>query len=75
MQDRKVAYQRVDTTYEDPDALSDDDIFLTNTIRRNVTVESQQDTGDDLFDALLEGNTKDDDEGPVRRDADNTHNE
>jgi len=40
--------------YEDPDMQNDDDIFFTDSNRRKVVVESQQDVTSDLFDALLE---------------------
>lgn len=53
-QDHKVTYQQVDNMYEDPDMQNDDDIFFTDSNRRKVVVESQQDVTSDLFDALLE---------------------
>jgi hypothetical protein len=72
-QDRKVAYKGVDTVYENSDAQSDDEIFITNINKKTVTVESQQDAADDLFDSLLEGHKKEGDKGPVHRDTDNSH--
>jgi hypothetical protein len=63
----------VETIYEDPDAQSDDEMFITNSGKRTVTAESQPDAADDLFDTLLEGHKKEDDEGPVHKDADNSY--
>lgn len=76
LQDRRVAYQREHTIYEDPDVQSDDDMFFTDTRRRKVIVESQQDDTDDLFDALLQEekamDKRGDEEGSVH-DGDNSH--
>jgi len=75
-QDCTASYQRVNTTYEDPDMQSDDDMFFTDTNRGKVIVESQQDASDDLFDSLLEEKSVDkkEDEGPVQDDSNNSHN-
>lgn len=70
---RKLACQRADTIYEDLEAQSDDEMFITNPSKRTVTAESQLDAADDLFDSLLEGHKKEDDKGPLCRDADNSN--
>jgi hypothetical protein len=76
-QERRVAYERELTIYEDPDMQSDDDLFFTDTRRRKVIVESQQDDTDDLFDALLQEekatDKPEDEEGSVHNDRDNSH--
>lgn len=78
LQDRRVAYQREHTIYEDPDMQSDEDLFFTDTRRRKVFVESQQDDTDDLFDALLQEekatDKREDEEGSVHNGGDNSHN-
>ncbi|KDR19242.1 uncharacterized protein LOC110830162 [Zootermopsis nevadensis] len=48
-------------------------MFITNPSKRTVTAESQLDAADDLFDSLLEGHKKEDDKGPLCKDADNSN--